>query len=118
MSLKVLLNTVSKEKQHLKLESAGDTQTSREITQQRKLDGLLKLVKEKNQQIESLKNEMTELKCNNKSTVNHSILMSDLNTSYTHSSSKCNEKSVKNITELLERELEIYHSLNGSHEKK
>ena len=114
----MLLNNASKEKSHHKLDSVGDNQTSRELTQQRKLDGLMKLVKEKNQQIESLKNEMTELKCSNKSTANHSILMPDLNSSYTHSSSKYNEKSVRNMTELLEKELEIYHSLNANHEKK
>ena len=90
---------------------------------QRKIEGLLKLIQEKNQHIESLKGELSELK--SRGAMANST--SDLNSSFTNSlgpsASLVNGKSgqlhfqpqsAKILMESLEKEIQIYKNLNSS----
>jgi uncharacterized protein YoxC len=88
---------------------------NREETRRRKMQGLLKTVQEKNQQIEALKTEIADLK--SKQNLNGSI--SDLNSSSSNSLTNnisqpsADSKSVKVLLELLEKEVEIFQKLNS-----
>ena len=96
---------------------------NRDELRQRKIDGLLKLIQEKNSQIESLKNELNEYKQSQKQQNGSS---SDLNSSYSGSSSinnnnkapfsMSNSQSVKLLMQSLDREAEIYQKLNKNND--
>ncbi len=95
----------------------NDMLSCRDDVRRRKMQGLLKSIHEKNQQIEILKNEITDLK----SKTNLHGSTSDLNSSSCNSISNSNNNnnnqySVKNLIELLEKEIEIYKKLNLKNE--
>ena len=103
---------------------------SKDERKQRKIEGLLKLIYEKNQQIEALKTELNEYK----SKANASSSMSDdLNSSFLNSSNSngqrkkppppptttvtSGQQSVKILVDSLEKEIEIYQKLNSPETK-
>ena len=92
----------------------NDMLNSRDDVRRRKMQGLLKSIHEKNQQIETLKNEINDLKM--KTNLHGST--SDLNSSSCNSISNnnSNQTSVKNLLEFLEKEIEIYKKLNSKNE--
>ena len=98
-----------------KTENADDASLINQI-RRRKMDGLLKLVLEKNQQIESLKNEINESK--NKSQTNTNSFP-DLNTNLNTLQSWSGElktydsqQSIKNFVDFLDKESQIYQKIN------
>ena len=105
------LKSFSKSNDHL-------DETNRDEIRRRKMQGLLKTVQEKNQQIETLKTEISELKI--KPNLNGSL--SDLNSSSSNSinnnigqqPSANDFKSIKILLEFLEKEAEIFQKLNSN----
>lgn len=99
----------------------------RDLVRKRKMDGLLKLIQEKNQQIDSLRVEVNELRSSRGA---NSGSMSDLNSSFTNSLSNQNNGTqhhkngssssstssfhVKMVLESLEKEIQIYQKLNSN----
>ena len=105
-----------------------ENQNTRENLRQRKIVGLLKLIQEKNSQIESLKYELNKMKeTSNTPNALISSSTSDLNTSFTNSSSsklgssytRNNESnSLRILMDSLEKEIQIYQNLNSNNNKK
>jgi hypothetical protein len=101
--------------------SSSMSDSDKEQLKQRKIEGLLKLIYEKNQQIDALKAEMNELKA---AKTNATGSMSDdLNSSFTNISNS-NKQQVKEpqncakfLIESLEKEIEIYQKLNSPETK-
>ena len=106
-----------------------ENQNTRENLRQRKIVGLLKLIQEKNSQIESLKYELNKMKetSNTPPPALISSSTSDLNTSFTNSSSsklgssytRSNESnSLRILMDSLEKEIQIYQNLNSNNNNK
>lgn len=116
----------------VRLKSSGDTRPNNKLVEsssstsnadrddirKRKIQGLLKVIQEKNQQIDSLKSELTEMRLFNSAKTGS---MSDLNSSSSNSINNLNttnhpssNKAVKHVLELLDKELEIYQKLNST----
>ena len=83
------------------------------------MQGLLKTIQEKNQQIEALKTEIVDLKIKPSLNLNLNESISDLNSSSSNSISNNisqpsnDSKSVKVLLEFLEKEYEIFQKLNS-----
>ena len=88
----------------------------RDDIRRRKMQGLLKSIHEKNQQIEILKNEITDLKSKTNLHGSTSDLNSSSCNSISNSNNNNNQYSVKNLLELLEKEIEIFKKLNLKNE--
>ena len=86
---------------------------SRESLKQRKIEGLLRLVQEKNQQIDELKNELNDLK--NKSQMSDE---NELNALRNGQQSASTPKRLQQIVESLEEELNLYKKLNKNSNNK
>jgi chromosome segregation ATPase len=82
---------------------------SRESLKQRKIEGLLRLVQEKNQQIDELRNELNDLK--NKSQMSDE---NELNLLRNGQHITSTPKNLKQVVESLEEELNLYRKLNSN----
>ncbi len=78
--------------------------------QRRKIDGLMKLIQEKNQSIDSLKFELSELKQTQRETISE-----DLSPSFANLFSS--SEQIRITVEYLEKEVDIYKSLNCKREE-
>lgn len=92
------------------LNSTDEINQNRIDVQRRKIDGLMKLIQEKNQSIDSLKFELTELKQTQKEAI-----LGDLSPSF--SNLYCNNEQIKITVEFLEKEIQIYKDLNNGGEE-
>ncbi len=109
--------------------NGGMSDLDKEQLKQRKIEGLLKLIYDKNQQIDALRSEMNELKTVGKTSSSSSgggSMSDDLNSSFTNSSNSNKQQNVKQqpqsasspqgcakfMIESLEKEIEIYQKLN------
>ena len=117
----------SNQEDDLLCKSPQSDEFERDLVRKRKMDGLLKLIQEKNQQIDSLRVEVNELRS---SRGGNSGSMSDLNSSFTNSLSNQNNGTqnhksgssssstssfhVKLALESLEKEIQIYQKLNSN----
>lgn len=110
-----------------KTSSLVDLDTSvddKEQLKKRKTEGLLKLIYDKNQQIDQLKTELNEIK-NKNNNMYSSGSMSNLNSSFTNSSasnakpvSSSGNQQVNFLVDSLNKEIEIYQRLNKPVESK